>query len=175
MGAARFRDAAAETFADVELLLYDAINQFCRRYRFDREEAEGIARLTFIRCLKRWDKRKASFTHYVRWKLEKELMERVRTEAGRHSLLNRVDYDLTIHPGTRVSWRLVDLLFDLSDDAREVVKLVLDTPKDIKLSIFQRPTDAPFYIRGAIREYLEDCGWTRSRIKATFAEITNAL
>jgi hypothetical protein len=62
----------------------------------------------------------------------------------------------------------------LSPDAKEVVLLTLDPPKQLKFNILIKG-GYPTSYRSSIREHLLNLGWTTSRITESFKEIGKAL
>lgn len=73
--------------------------------------------------------------------------------------------------------RLQDFISNLSNDAKEVVSIIVDSPNDVKLALLSRPTREPLPIKmkQCLLEFLSDIGWANDRIFDTFTEITEAL
>jgi DNA-directed RNA polymerase specialized sigma24 family protein len=77
-------------------------------------------------------------------------------------------------PDVRSTWRISELLDELGDDARTVVKLVVETPAELA-AVVQGKGDQPRNYRSSVRNYLAELGWTAVRVAESFNEIRHAL
>ena len=69
------------------------------------------------------------------------------------------------------------MLDELGGDARIVLQLFLDTPREIMIEIFnsnKRVDTSRACVRNRLRNRLRQMGWTMYRIKKAFREIKNA-
>lgn len=78
--------------------------------------------------------------------------------------------DLQPAPQDR-EWMLRDEVDSLSDDAKTVVELLLDTPAELA-TILSENSNAPKLQRGSLKRYLqEQHGWSLTKVWDTFREI----
>lgn len=87
---------------------------------------------------------------------------------------------------TKDGWNpfwLFEFLDSLGKDARTVVRIILDTPAELRYALkcrgkrdWRRAYDQhPKDVRMALREVLSDIGWTTRRVTKTFEEIRENL
>lgn len=79
---------------------------------------------------------------------------------------------VTATGGAVNGWRLIDLLDSLSDDARYVVRVVLQQSSGFRLLL---RIEGSRQVRNVLRDYLKDHGWTRERIDTAFQSLEEAL
>ena len=72
------------------------------------------------------------------------------------------------------SFQLTVFIEELTEDAATVVKLVCDTPIELKRIIDMKGGEARNY-KSTIREHLNEIGWTSMRITESFVEIRRLL
>jgi DNA-directed RNA polymerase specialized sigma24 family protein len=172
--------AIEETHREVALLIYDIVHQFQARYSGDFDELLSEAQEHYARAYHDYrTDRGASFSHYVWFRVWNGLVSTVRSNANRARLLRRQPAEALdsrpVEQPEPMSFVLREFLAGLSEDAREVAKLALESPTEISAAVFQRGDCTPQNMRAAIREYLTDLGWAGSRIKESFREIRYAL
>jgi len=171
--AAARKELANESFKDVELLIWDSVHRFHRRYGDHygtREELFSEGCVAFTIAYRRYDPAKGSFPTYVRTVVGHTLLELVRTETKR-----RVRFNTTTEVEPSVSpphFSLTDFLDEISEDARAIVSLVLDTPTGL-LRVMQE--DDRKQVKHTLRQYLDGMGWDTSRVTRAFSEISTAL
>lgn len=195
-------DALDVTYQDVELLVHNTTWEFLRKYRdqcaLNFEEVSEEAQFQFVRAYWRYTPDRGSFTNYVRFLIWHELLEWLRrrvSSAIRHPKVDSVeprqdDEGVPVSAGydnreckqiacgvycktSGSTFRLMEFVQDLSDDAKAVVDITLRCPLDISYVLPEKPT--PAHWRAAIAEFLGDLGWEPSRIQETFIEIGEAL
>lgn len=161
-------DAITETYTDTERLIYKTIHQFVRRYGGNVEELKEYVGLCFVRAYRSYDRDKAAFSTWLRWRVWTYLMELYRQRARESSRLTFMDLDPDAHTAPRMFNRLA-FVDNLSEDARLVVELALDTPWQSQPS--------PQAIRGCLWAYLRQpaIGWQAARIRQSFREVRLAL
>lgn len=176
--------ATNATYNGVELLIYSVIHKFVRKYGGAFEDYLLDAHEIFMYACGRHCKEKGKFSTYLTFLLNCLLVERIEKEAKFRAHLKQVDADLTLMAKAERADRLTMLTDELSDDAKTVVKLALDIPADVRLTLARvdrNPTNFDEEIRWgkSIRhglvEFLEDLGWSMGRINRTFKEIQEAL
>lgn len=162
-------DAATATYTDVEKLIYKLIHKFIRRYGGDFEELKSVANYAFVQAYDEWDSKKSSFSTTVSWYVNMHLLNELRDRIKRSS---RVQYkNITGRDANYRQRHFANLLDTLSDDAKEVAKLVIKAPAEL--------IDAMDYgeltPKKALRNYLLGLQWSKSRIVQSFNEIREAL
>ena len=177
MGNARITDlamiAVSETYLDVEKLIFHTVHRFVKAYGGDFDEYRSDANLAYMDAYQTYHRSKGTFEAWVRFKVWKRLLEVLRTKIGRNNRLPRVEADLEampVHAEPNPFW-LSDFLAELSDDARAVVELILDSPQSIEQSIRKRGGDTPHNIKAAVKEFLKDVGWAAGQVTDSFLEI----
>lgn len=170
------QDAINSTFADVELLVYDTVHRFIEKHGGTFDEWIGDAHEAFMSAYESYTPGKSSFSYHVRYRVYKRLQEMYRRRMMRHNRLAQVDADVSLFSSREFAvFDLDEFLGRLSDEAAEVVRLVFEPTMDIRLSLHQLGVEEPRTIRAALREYLDDMGWSRERVRTTFTEIATAL
>jgi hypothetical protein len=170
------------TYEDV----LDDILLHCRRFwwRFGGEWLDWLSEgnYIFVQAYHSHDEDKGPFIDYLRFMLSRRLYEKVRGKVKRYKGIERG------HPRERFYANVPDITYqvgfldrlrmELSDDAYNIVQLVLTVPNDLKLIMLTRPEQEGHgvrNIRGSVKELLCDIGWSVDKITETFAEIKEAL
>ena len=171
------RASAQEAYLDTSHVLDKVVAAHTRRYGGDAEEYRSAADEWWMKAFERYDPAlRDSFEAWVRTKAAMGMMEHHRREYVRNNLRPRKHRDLTNHPtAVPPEFDLDEFLEGLSEDAKMVVLLVLDTPIDVRLNLAQRGGDEPKNYRAALREFLGDLGWSFARVMASFREIKEYL
>lgn len=170
-------DAAETTFHDVDLLIKKTVHQFCERYNCNFEEYHSETNPMFMIAYTRWGEKRfkgtsSSFPSYVRWVVWHGLLEMLRKKMRRGDKVVCMD----LHPDwAPVQYApLLDFMDELSEDAKEVVQLTLETPKGIA-KVMREKGGTPHAVKTVLREYLVCLGWTGEQVLSAFEEIADAL
>lgn len=176
MGSALARDARTETYLDLEKMIYGIVHRFCRRFNVEFDEAICLANLAFCESFESYDSTRATFTTHCQIKILSKLYEWHRTTMRRHILGKLVHTELEYYPEPTGAFYFIDLMDELSGDARIVIWLTLKSPIDVIHAIEERGGRlTPFNIKNAVKEVLRDFHWDTKRIHAAFAEIGQAI
>jgi len=161
-------NAFATTYEDVEPLIRSTVRRFVRRYGGSFDQCMEHASLIYVKAYRRFDPSQAKFSTYLVNAIWYELLEVRRRYACKHRDTTFVDADIDILAAP-ARFDLAAFIEELSDDARQVVKIVFETAWQFEPS--------PYEIRRHIVAYLSQpaIGWTSKHIKRTFAEIRDAL
>lgn len=166
---------ANETYSDVELMVREAAFRFFRKYSGELEEWLADANLIFVQAYQSWDESlNVKFTYWLRYNLDRGLMTIVRSRARRHGRMRTITpYILDRFPVANSTPKL----YDFSEEALEVVKLIADTPLDIKFLMLEqgRSLSKSEKWKNCLTEFLEDMGWAVETIQNAFEEIKEAL
>ncbi len=183
MNAAMHKEALEANFEDVVKLIWDTIHKFERRYGIgpfgDKDEMFSKACLIWVTKMnaKKYDATRSAFTTWTRLIVWGGLLEDVRTairhrNTGQQPAVARLtDYDLL--GLTAPEFNTVDFLDELSEDARMIAMLALDTPYEIYLNA--RLCGDQNDLQASIWDYLRGIGWTASQIRTSFEEVRSAL
>ena len=177
--------ALDKKYEKVHKLIMWTVHKFIDSHGGDFDELMGESNLYFMRAVERHDPERGSFGTYVRYTIYKNLLEKHRNDA-RH---NRIAPTMSIYemeggneettteiplPAPASKFRLFEFMDELSEDAKLITKLVVDTPTGLT-NIMVRNGGRPHNRRAVIRDYLTGLGWHPKRITESFSEITAVL
>lgn len=184
---------AAETYEDVRKLICHVTWRIVRKYGGDFDEYLSEANEVFLAAYADFDG-SCPFSNWLSQCITHRLLDCVRDRCressrrrpapndsvGRIPVWNLSDNGdqhanpVDSVPDVRSTWRIGELLEGLGDDARTVVKLVVETPAKLD-SIIRAKGDQPRNYRSSIRNYLTELGWTAMRVAESFAEVRRVL
>jgi hypothetical protein len=142
-------DAIAQTWEDVKLLVYKTVHLFIKRYGGDFDELVGESHMMYMRACEGYDGR-SSFPTYVRWVVWHDLQELLRKAMRRNGKVVFGDIDPNQH-GYHSTFDYAEFFDELSEDAKVVVGLVMDTPQELVNTMIARG-GSPQTQRSVIRE-----------------------
>jgi len=154
--------AENQTYIDVERMLYYVCGRFKTRFGGELHEYLSVANDAFLRAYLKWDPAKSAFTTYAwhcTWNALRDVA-RQRRRWGEKIVGNSELSDRAIDS----RFNLAEFLRELSDDARIVVHVVLDTPREF--------ADMG---KNSVRDYLGRIGWATERISESFSEMRESL
>jgi len=168
-------DKTEETYRKYERLLDKIVWKLIRKYGGDFETLRADANLHYVRAVNGFDpSRSDKPTPYIAAFVYLELLDEIRREAIKKKRSGPVaGGEATTFARAPGDW-IGKFLSTLSDDAEIVVKLCLDTPKEI-ISLAEDKGGCPRNYRSTTKEFLSSAGWSYERIKATFDEVKRAL
>lgn len=169
--------AITETFDDVQNLMFQYAHKFHKQYGGDWDEWVSEGQEIFMKAYTRYEPTKGSFVTWFAFFLQKLFMEKVRRQTMRNVRHRKVDMDLYLYVKPRKAFDLEELGRDLSDDARMVVQLMLETPNDLKLCFAEQKKNIRFRDRilNGLIQFLSDIGWQQDRVFDAFDEVSQAL
>ena len=166
--------AATETYRDLERMVEKLIRWAVEHRGGDRDDYASAANQAYTKAIRTHDPARGQITTHVWWCV-KNALQSVAIREWKHRERERnnspLPNDLTQRPRTK-GFDVEVLLVDLSDDARAVVRLVIDTPGDLVKLVRMRSPDR---MRGLLARGLRDLGWTIGRVVESFDEIREAL
>jgi DNA-directed RNA polymerase specialized sigma24 family protein len=164
--------ACAETFRDVEKMLYEMCWKFAKRFGMDFEELVSVGHVAFMKVYQGFDaSRGCQFSSHFHNSLRFALLDFVSAERSRQQKYH-VDSDLVSLAPDIHGHRLQNILADLSNDARTVVLAIVESPKELADVLRCRRPDK---IRRGLWKYFKALGWSLGRAEECFAEIRLAL
>ncbi len=140
--------------------------------KWDLDDMKSIANVAFVKACQSHDPQKGKLsTHVIRQVWYAMASEaRTRTNDWQYVPLTR-----HIVQKNREEFTLTEFLEDLpSDDTRLIVRLILDTPCDVRLFLHEGKETAK-RIQRAVWSVLEQLGWTKKKIKRNFHLIKEQL
>ena len=182
------RATADETYSELKNLIYSTVWNVVKQYGGDFDELMSDANIAFLEAYANFDG-SSSFSSWVRQSVWFKCVDSIRdrlTEQQRYKRLqddtkNGVPIQRTAHdeqvdgiPDTFSTWSLNGLLEDLTEDARIVVQLTLETPVELE-AVVQAKGGQPRNLRSSLRSYLAEMGWTACRIAESFNEVRRVL
>ncbi len=158
--------------------MYNVAKKFYGKYGGEWTDWVSEGHEIFMKAYQRYDYTKGPFDRWFNFFLNRLFTERVRRLAMKQARLARVyveDID-GLQKKSR-SFNCMAFLRDLSDDARTVAMLVLDTPNDVKLCMLEYHRNIPKRDKflNSINEFLTDLGWSSDRIHDSYDEVSEAL
>jgi DNA-directed RNA polymerase specialized sigma24 family protein len=168
-------DAANETWADVEKLVYHTIHRFIRTHGGEFADCLGVAHTTYMKAYDNFDGR-ASFSAWIATKIWYGLLDdlRRRTRTASREVMDDTDLTTYAAPEGQGVFDLEAFLSELSEDGALITKLILDLPPEI-----QREADlfggSHESTRAAVRYHLRSIGWAKKRVSESFEEISFVL
>jgi len=193
------RAAAEAAHRDIERMIYQLCWTAVIRWGGDWDEYLSTANVAFMLALGTWDRGKGAFSTHLWWCVRGALLHARDREARHHG--HEVPAANLVHLPTRrdrhragddeempatladVPARrerpLTSLLRDLGDDARAIVALLADLPRDLRLlrrvGVGGRGSVPPDKARRVVAWYLHREGWSLGRIAGAFAELRESL
>jgi RNA polymerase sigma factor (sigma-70 family) len=192
---------AEETYDDVKKLIYHTVWGVVRKHGGDFDDFLSEANEVFLTAYADFDG-SCPFSNWLRQCIVYQLLDCVRNRCqensrfkpvqGCRSSVNGIPITTRMNsentqmasdmperqidnvPDVRSTWRISELLEELGDDARTVVKLVVETPAELA-AVVQEKGDQPRNYRSSVRNYLAELGWTAVRVAESFNEIRHAL
>lgn len=163
--------AVEETYFDVEKLLWFVVHRFILIHGDKygtQDELKSFANEVFMDVYTDYEHTKGSFRKRVGYILWKRLLDLARHSRSRKLILGHQLEDLRWQS---FEFNLVDFLDGLSEDAHNVIGIVLNTPTDL-IEIMSQEDREP---QTNLKSYLAGMGWRLDDIKETFQEIKDAL
>lgn len=164
-----------ETYTDVEKLVYSTVHEFIGRYGGEFEELVSEANLAFVIAYHRYTDGTSKFSYWVRYIIWKLLLEQQRNKLRRsppqpNVSLHGDDGEIVFDRGDHPQFCLMEFLDELTEDAKIVTLLAVDTPLGLTKQMVEKGGSG-MQRRAVLRDYLEGLGWTAERIKESFTEI----
>lgn len=166
--------ALQETYEEMELLIYDIVHKFQRRYGGDFEELKSEGHVIFMKACNTYDPAKGQFSTWLVFLLKNGMIDNLkkRIKNSQHVIYGNTDEHK--QGGTGQDHFLVNLKDRLQEESKDILKLILDMPKDLEAMVLERG-GKPRNLRSSLRDYLVSCGWTIKQVNASFLDIKQAL
>ena len=167
-------DPKVDTYNDIKNMLYKMAWNANKKYGKDWKEYESAANEGFMEAYNSYDPSKnTAFSTWVWWQARAKIQAlAVGKKIDRMTVNPGEDIDLSIFQA-KESFDLDSFQWDLSNDAKRVIKLLVDCPMEL-LDII-KTSDGPECIRCGLFCQLKEAGWTIARILESFIEVKEAL
>ncbi|KKK53445.1 hypothetical protein LCGC14_3094720 [marine sediment metagenome] len=167
-------DPVEETYHDVKKMLYKLAWNATKRWGGDFEEYLSAANEGFMVAYNTYEKGKgAAFSTWVWWVVRGKIQAMVSPKKIDQMTVNAGEaIDLDIY-SSRPVFDLPAFLSDLSQDTRQVVGLIVNSP--VELLDICSTKDGPECLRSGLKEQLKEAGWTMARIMESFIELKDAI
>lgn len=175
------QESSTEIFEDMEDMILSIVRSFHSRYGGSIEDLIQDAAVSFLCAAMTHDDRRGVFGKRIRYRIQQDLFEIVRTKARRSTLFYEQNFSDLVTPDsnfdvpdkrTESKFCMADFVDGMSRDAAAVVRIVLES------RVVRMPRDASYRYKKPPRvlyTHLRRVGWARDRILSTFNEITEAL
>lgn len=174
-----------DTYRDVEYLIHHICHLFKEKHGGDFDDLLDVANQVFMDVYRGFREGSAPFTSYLSTCVYRRLLDEKRRSmriktisisgSGRKNDYEEGRGDIQLEDkSTPTSSPLNDLLDGLSEDAKVIVSLVLETPPEIA-KIIEGKGGHPKNVRSTIRQHLTEMGWAYTRIAESFQEIGQVL
>jgi DNA-directed RNA polymerase specialized sigma24 family protein len=176
------RVAIESTHADVERMLHQLSWQFSGN-GLAVEDCRSVAGVGFMRAYRTWTPGKSSFVTWSYHCVLRSLQDLRRSEAKHNTRFatNFLDSDhddegegVDRDPPAREPSAMESILADLSEDARTVVRLLMDSPREIA-GVCWRTDPNPLQARRSMWKRLKAAGWSVGRFMMSCEEIRKVL
>ena len=168
----------AETYADMRGLVSETAYRFWRNHGGDLDDLKAQANLIFIYAVDDYDSSKGTkISTWVAYRIKKRLLDYMRSGyvPNHNSIGDEHDDDFQFESKSNENFSVMELLDEMEQDARIVLCLFLNTPKEVLLTIFDdknfRLDHTGGCMRNRLRNRLRQMGWTIRRIRKAFDEI----
>lgn len=188
--------ATDKDYHKYEKLLMWTVHKFIETHGGDFDELMGEANMMFLKVRQIYEdaeehERTSSFSNYLRFRVYKHFLECHRNETRHRRIapvisIQELERNIESNTGepsdiTEIAlpapvhkfW-LFEFLDELSEDAKLVTRLAVDTPIGLN-NIMLRNGGRPHNRKAVIRHYLSARGWDPQRIAQSFSEIATAL
>lgn len=176
------KDILTETYKDMRGLVSETAWRFWVAHGGDLDDLKAQANLIFIYAIDDYDSSKGTkISTWIAYRIKKRLLDYMRSGyVPTHSSIgieHDTEKDFDFESKSNENLSVIELLDEMEQDARIVLCLFLDTPKEVLLTIFNdknfRYDHAGGCVRNRLRNRLRQMGWNIKRIKKVFDEIKN--
>lgn len=157
-------------FRQYRRMIWSLANSSAMHYNLEVTDLESLGDEIFVHCLRLYDPARAAFGTLLYRALSNEFKDearRVNLRRERESQYTR-EVNLVSMPAVNSLARLADILIDLGEDAREVVRILFEETLQV------RGREVRKNVRAAIRKFLAP-HWELERIQLAFAELDGVL
>ena len=177
-----------ETYEDVEKLIYWHAHRFIQGHGGEFEELVSIANQVFMDSYEQFDISKGvDFSTYLGINIVRRFQDNYWYEKKREMPSLDWQNEFESEGGTfkkfasdvedyrcTTKFSFEDFTEEMSEDAKTVIRLAIDTPAELAEVAFGKGGD-PRNWRSTIRDFLCSMGWSYERVSRTFEEVRGSL
>lgn len=163
-----------QEYENNRLLIFKVCHKMSDRYFISFEDALGEAHAIFLNAYANYDPdRGAKFSSWLQSRLQWDLTTWMQNE-----YIERFNDDLEqaqqVHAPAQ-QFFAEDLTFGMSDTAKLIIRIVLNTPKELMRILKWERAEGRNDIKRCLREYMAHLGWSPGEVNEGFREIRKAL
>ncbi len=167
------KDIAAESFQDLKYFIWKIVNDFHTKYGGDLQELFSVACESFIKAVKTYNKDKSKLITYAGFVIQKSLIDYIRKQ-HKHPIIGLLKFELTLTTKKHNDYKLINLFYDLSDDAKCIAELILEPSLEFRQAALKNKNKK--ILKKEIQEHLhKQHKWKFERIWQAFRELTEAI
>lgn len=157
----------AETHQD---LIRSAVWKHIKKNGGDFEDLFSAAQLLFVKAVRSYEKTEGrTLSSWIFFKISRGLLDIHKTEKRRSAFRENSSVEPSYHHPP-----MIDLIDGMTEDALFVIKLALDSPKEVVKVAIRRGGNGR-NMRQSMRDYLQGFGWSKARIRNAFDEIKEGI
>jgi len=162
-----------EAYLSIERLIYHIVFKFQKSHGGDFDDLFQEANLIFLQSYSSFNHSLSALSTYAWTCVWRGLSEYHRKEKKQKAI--RPYNESILESGYYHRFSLYILTESMSNDAKDLVTLILDPPNDIKEKTLKNGTK-PYDLASIVKKHLNyKLGWTGKRIRETFEEIKEIL
>jgi len=176
-------------YEDYQNMIYNLAHRFQKTTNIDFDELISCGNLEFVRCQKSFDPMLASFSTYLTIRIKGLFLEMSAKERRQPLFIYpkynpSVNHDRKKNPDPIEIWDIItnkinqedfiifkETLQELSEDAKEVIQIVFETPMDL-IKMIKKQQQPRGVNKHQLQKLLRKQGWSFCRIWKTFKEIS---
>lgn len=163
-----------ETYASIELLLHNITHKFSAQYQLPYNDLLSYVHSIYPTIVERYNPTKGTkFSTWVAFATRMSLITHTKKEL-RHMGYEEINEEIC---GSECqSTFLIDLLEDISDDARYIVNIILNEKRSLSRMMQRKNVKQSKRYLKVLTMYLRDrMGWSSARIEDAISCITKSL
>jgi RNA polymerase sigma factor (sigma-70 family) len=167
------KTTVAETYEETKKIIYTICHRYKKSYGGDLEEYISLGNYGFMVAYDTYDPKKTKFTTWLYHVVDKTIHTAViKEQNSKRQLKMYQQKNNTVT--TKGKNDLLDLVFDLSNDARHIITILFDCPPLLKELLIENRCTIKRTM-ATIKRYLKTRGWDDNRINQGIWEITGAI
>ena len=156
-------------YEDYQKMIYNLAHRFHRTTGIELDELIGCGNLKFMDCQNNYDPMLASFSTYLTIQIKGMFLEMARKRSNYPYFVPEVE--IVNEPIAEETLFFKEIISELSDDAKEVISIVFNTPLELVAMVLD--LDQPRGLnKSQISKFLRKQGWPFCKIEQTFKEIS---
>ncbi len=176
MNIALQKDIYTEAYKDVEDLIRKICWNFKKVYGGNFDDLFSEANIIFIKAFDSYNDNKGKFSTWINTKVVYGLTETIRQKNKEDELLEQYLINNQIKTESLFKY---DFFFEIVEaiqiDAKEILDIILDPPKELQKQIDQRKNYKYPTINMLKKYAIHKLGWTARRVEESFQEIRSII